>query len=178
MLLKVIVLLLFLPLQLMSQTTVFKFSNDTKNNWMVVNDGVMGGISKSKIEVGNNGIGVFSGTVRLENNGGFASVRHSVKKVDLSEKSKFIIKIKGDGKVYQFRCKSHLYDRQSYVFEFKTMGDWQEIEISFAEMHPRFRGYKLDMPNYEGETLAEVAFLIGNKKPENFKLEIDSINLD
>jgi hypothetical protein len=162
----------------MSQTTVFKFSNDAKNNWMVVNDGVMGGISKSKIEVDNNGIGVFSGTVRLENNGGFASVRHTVKKVDLSEKSKFIIIIKGDGKVYQFRCKSNLYDRQSYVFEFKTTGDWQEIEVPFAEMYPRYRGYKLDMPNYEGETLAEIAFLIGNKKPENFKLEIDSISVD
>jgi hypothetical protein len=101
-----------------------------------------------------------------------------VKKVNLSEKSKFVIKVKGDGKTYQFRCKSNLYDRQSYVYEFETTGEWQEIEIPFAEMYPRFRGYNLDMPNYEGASLAEIAFLIGNKRRETFQLEIDYIKMD
>lgn len=164
---------------LMSQnTTVFKFSKDTKkNDWMVVNDGVMGGISNSLIVVNASGNGVFSGTVKLENNGGFASVRHSVKNMNVSNHSKFILKVKGDSKFYQFRCKSNLYDRHSYVYEFKTNGEWQEIEISFSEMYPRFRGYRLDIPNYNGKDLEEIAFLIGNKKPETFQLEIAYINV-
>jgi hypothetical protein len=64
----------------MSQTQLFKFSTDFKaNQWIIVNDGVMGGISTSSIKLTNTQNGVFSGTVKLENNGGFASVRHSVK---------------------------------------------------------------------------------------------------
>jgi hypothetical protein len=63
------------------------------------------------------------------------------------------------------------------VYEFKTTGEWQEIEIPFSEMYPRFRGYRLDIPNYQGESLTEIAFLIGNKVRETFQLEIDYINL-
>lgn len=159
-------------------TTIFNFSKDTKkNSWVVVNDVVMGGISQSNININNDGNGVFSGSVSLENNGGFASVRHLVKNAKLTAHSKFIIKVKGDGKPYQFRCKSNLNDRHSYVYEFKTTGDWQEIEIPFSKMYPRFRGNDLNMANYAGDTLTEVAFLIGNNKPENFKLEIDYINV-
>jgi hypothetical protein len=44
-------------------------------------------------------------------------------------------------------------------------------------MYPRFRGYRLDIPNYQGESLTEIAFLIGNKVRETFQLEIDYINL-
>lgn len=175
---KTIVFLTFLPLQLMSQTQIFKFSSDFKTtDWIIVNDGVMGGISTSTIKLTNEQNGIFSGTVKLENNGGFASVRHSVKNTNVSKHSKFILKVKGDGKVYQFRCKSNLYDRHSYVYEFKTTSEWQEIEIPFSEMYPRFRGYRLDIPNYEGDTLEEIAFLIGNKVKETFQLEIEFINV-
>lgn len=168
-----------LPLLVMSQSSeIFKFSKTTEiKSWLVVNDGVMGGISKSTIQINNEGHGFFSGTVKLENNGGFASVRHTVKETNLNLGDKFVIKIKGDGKVYQFRCKSKLYDRQSYVYEFKTTGDWQILEILFLEMTPRFRGYNLDMPNYPGDSLAEVAFLIGNKVKESFTLEIDYVKV-
>lgn len=173
------ILIFLFILNLMSQnTTIFNFSKDTnKNSWMVVNDDVMGGISSSAIIINTNGNGVFSGSVSLENNGGFASVRHVVKGANLNAHSKFIIKVKGDGKKYQFRCKSRSNERHSYVFDFKTNGDWQEIEIPFSEMYPRFRGNNLNMSNYAGDMLAEIAFLIGNNKPENFKLEIDYINV-
>lgn len=173
------IIIFSIPFVMMSQNnSIFNFSqNAQKNSWTVVNDGVMGGVSNSSIKRNTDGHGVFSGTVRLENNGGFASVRHSLDKIKLSQYSKFIIKVKGDGKTYQFRCKSSSNDRHSYVYEFKTTGDWQEIEIPFSEMYPRFRGNNLNMPNYEGETLAEIAFLIGNKVKENFQLEIDYINV-
>ncbi len=173
------ILIFLFILTLMSQnTTIFNFSKDTKkNSWIVVNDDVMGGISNSTITVNTNGYGVFRGSVSLENNGGFASVRHAVKGANLTAHSKFIIKIKGDGKKYQFRCKARSNERHSYVYDFKTNGDWQEIEIPFSEMYPRFRGNNLNMSNYAGDALSEVAFLIGNNKPENFKLEIDYINV-
>jgi hypothetical protein len=45
------------------------------------------------------------------------------------------------------------------------------------EMVPFYRGKKLDMPDYEAAVLEEIAFLIGNKRAEAFRLEIDHVVL-
>ena len=89
-----------------------------------------------------------------------------------------IIRIKGDGKCYQFRVKSNKYDRHSYVHDFETSGNWQTIEIPLLEMKPKFRGRGLDISNYQGEVMEEIAFFIANKKAESFKLELDNIALE
>ena len=73
--------------------------------------------------------------------------------------------------------KTSLRENQSYVYEFETTGEWQEISIPFDQMYPIFRGMKLDMPNYPGEFLRESTFLISNKKEEKFRLEMDKICL-
>ena len=45
------------------------------DKWRIVNDGVMGGISKSNIYLNEVSNIIFAGNVSLENNGGFASIR-------------------------------------------------------------------------------------------------------
>lgn len=45
--------------------------------WQAINDGVMGGVSVSRLRFDSTGYAVFEGVVSLENNGGFASVRAS-----------------------------------------------------------------------------------------------------
>ena len=155
------------------------FDTDSKlENWVVVDDVVMGGISEGQLNINEQGNAVFKGRVSTENNGGFSSVRHSFETIETLEYSKVMIRLKGDGKQYQFRVKTAKYDRHSYVYDFKTSGDWEIIEIPLSEMEPRFRGRILDMPNYPRKILEEIAFLIGNKKEESFQLEIDHIILD
>jgi hypothetical protein len=44
-------------------------------------------------------------------------------------------------------------------------------------MFASFRGRTLSMPNYEGTSLEEIAFLIGNKQNEDFQLMIDKIEV-
>jgi hypothetical protein len=158
--------------------TLFNFENDSNlNNWTIVDDVVMGGRSNGHFEINKDGHGEFYGTVSTENNGGFSSVRYYCGSKDVEGYSKASIRLRGDGKVYQFRTKSDNYDRHSYVYEFKTSGEWEVIVIPFADMEPRFRGRKLNMPNYPSKSLEEIAFLIGNKKKESFQLEIDYIEL-
>ena len=53
----------------------------------------------------------------------------------------------------------------------------REIQIPLQEMYPSFRGRKLAQPNFSSDHVEEIAFLIGNKKPESFKLMIDKIEL-
>ena len=164
----------------MFQTTIiFNFSLDSNiSNWKIVDDVVMGGRSNGEFRLSKEGHGEFYGNISLENNGGFSSVRYSFETVDSSNYSKFLIRIKGDGKVFQFRVKAHSKSRHSYIYKFSTTGEWQTIEIPFTEMSPSFRGNALDIPNYNGEQMEDVVFLIGNKKTESFKLLIDSIILE
>ena len=44
-------------------------------DWQTVNDGVMGGVSEGKFKITDKKTLEFFGTLSLENNGGFASVR-------------------------------------------------------------------------------------------------------
>lgn len=159
--------------------TLFDFNqNSNLNNWRIVDDVVMGGRSDGQFTINKEGNGVFHGKVSLENNGGFSSVRYRFDPKKVDGFSKMSIRLKGDGKPYQFRVKSSQSERHSYVYQFDTSGDWEIITIPLAEMKPRFRGRMLNMPNYPAQVLEEIAFLIGNKKAETFQLELDKIELN
>jgi hypothetical protein len=47
----------------------------------------------------------FEGSISLENNGGFSSVRYRFQKIQVKEYTSIVIKLQGDGKD-QFRIKS------------------------------------------------------------------------
>ncbi|MFK7781119.1 CIA30 family protein [Psychroserpens sp.] len=158
--------------------TLYDFSsNSNSDDWYILDDVVMGGRSSGNFKLNKDGHGQFSGAVSLENNGGFSSVRHRFSSRDIKQYSKFILRIKGDGKSYQFRAKTDSRDYASFIYEFKTTNEWMTLEIPFSEMYPSFRGRKLNQPNFEGNYLSEIAFLIGNKKPQEFDLQIDKIEL-
>ena len=146
--------------------------------WYVVNDGVMGGLSKGIIKMNDDEHAVFEGYVTTENNGGFSSVRYPFEMNEVSEFKFVNIKLKGDGKNYQFRIKETVNQDYSYIHEFKTSGDWEKVSILLSEFYPSFRGNKLNRPNFPGKKMEEVTFLIGNKKKESFSLEIESIYLN
>jgi len=158
---------------------IFDFnSNSDVSKWRVVDDVVMGGRSNGNFKLNKDGFGEYTGKISLENNGGFSSLRYRFEEKQIEGFSKVILKIKGDGKKYQFRIKKDSNDYHSYISSFSTNGDWQTIEINLSGMYPAFRGRVLDMENLSSDSIEEVAFLIGNKKEENFTLLIDKISLD
>lgn len=164
---------------MMNNLILFDFSEtDDWSGWRVQNDVVMGGRSSSKLERSAAGNAVFMGQVSLENNGGFASVQYHFPSKDIKGYKTAVLYLKGDGKNYQFRIKEDLDDRASYVYEFQTTEDWQTVKIPLKEMKPVYRGRSLDMPNFSANSIQEVRFLIGNKKEQDFRLEIDRIELN
>lgn len=174
---KVLILLISLMI-FQNQMIIFDSNKNSNNsNWRIVDDVVMGGQSNGTFHTTDAGKVIFSGNVSLENNGGFSMVQYVFETKNISSFAKVSIYLKGDGKTYQFRVKSSIDDSYSYVIPFKTSGAWETIEIPFNTMYPSFRGRKLDKANYPGQQLEMVAFLIGNKKEERFKLEVDSIVL-
>jgi hypothetical protein len=158
---------------------LFDFNAQSElRNWVIVDDVVMGGRSTGSFSLTPEGHGLFEGQISLENNGGFSSVRHRFDSKQVGEFTKIKLRVKGDGKSYQFRVKSSAGDPHAYVATFKTNSAWSTVEIPFATMYTSFRGRKLELPNYPGQSMEEIAFLIANKTAETFALEIDRIELE
>lgn len=162
----------------MHSMLIFDFNSNSKTqNWKIVDDRVMGGVSQGRFQVSPEGFGVFQGHVSLDNYGGFSSLRYNFIKKEVKEYGKIKVRLKGDGKKYQLRIKDKADNYYSYITTFETSGDWEEIKIPLKNLYPSFRGRKLDLPNFTCEYIEEIAFLIGNKKNEDFKLLIDKIEL-
>lgn len=159
----------------MSQTIVDFNTKNTLNSWQIVNDDVMGGFSTSNLDYHEDKYAIFSGSVSLKNNGGFASMRKKVTGVNLYNKTNIILKVKGDGKNYQLRIKKNRFDYYSYVYSFPTSGDWELISVDLASMYPSFRGQRLNYNNFSAKQIQQISILIANDKEEEFNLIIDEI---
>jgi hypothetical protein len=168
-----------LLIAIFNTTMIYDFNqNSSPRDWRIIDDGVMGGLSQGRFFINEEGNGVFAGTVSLENNGGFSSVRYLCDKVKVNKKSKVLIRLKGDGKDYQFRIKDTPNNYFSYITTFKTSGNWETITIPLSDLYPSFRGRRLNLPNFESDSFEEIVFLIANKKNESFQLILDKIELE
>ena len=105
--------------------TLVNFNSESDiSNWRILDDVVMGGRSDGHFKINSDGHGEFTGDISLENNGGFSSLRYDLGTINTPKFTKFVLKIKGDGKTYQFRVKDKSSNRHSYVYEFETTIDW------------------------------------------------------
>lgn len=169
---------LFLIQFLLLMINIYDFNQSSSaKDWKIVDDVVMGGRSNGRFSIDKEGNGIFDGKISLENNGGFSSVQYTFEKVAVTENSIVLIRLKGDGKAYQFRIKDNKNHKHSYITTFQTSGEWETVGIKLSDLYPSFRGRKLDMPNFEAHSFEEITFLIGNKKVEEFKLILDKIDL-
>ncbi|MCU0938081.1 MAG: CIA30 family protein [Burkholderiaceae bacterium] len=113
--------------------------------WQVVNDGVMGGVSSSQVEAGAAGVR-FSGTVRTDYNGGFASARRAVATGALPpEATAFDLRAAGDG--HRYRLVVYTRDARgraqpfSYFAEFVAeAGRETTHRLQLAQFRATFRG--------------------------------------
>ena len=163
----------------MNRISIVEFDEHAAlSGWRIQNDVVMGGHSESRITRTDAGTALFSGTVSLENNGGFASVRYSFPKVSIAGQTTAHVRLRGDGKRYIFQVEAEERARHYYAAAFETTGEWETVVIDLHDMVPMWRGNRLNLPNYSAETLAQLRFMIANEVQESFELEIESIWLE
>ena len=174
---------LYLIIILLFQTVIFSQSVtmvDPSNNvgidkWQIVNDGVMGGISKSNIYLNEANNIIFAGNVSLENNGGFASITRGFDGDQLKGLSTFFLKIKGDGSIYKFRL-TMKGSYANYSADFKTIKDqWMEIEIPVENFKPYYFGRSTRAPKFKVHKVNSMSVLISDKQEGSFNLEIEYI---
>jgi NADH dehydrogenase [ubiquinone] 1 alpha subcomplex assembly factor 1 len=154
-----------------------KFDGDAAEPaWTPENDNVMGGVSKGSAVV-RDGVLAFTGSLSLENNGGFAQVRIQKLGYDLTGKKGMKLRVMGDGRTYQLRLATdarHRGSRIAYSVEFPTKADqWTEVEVRFADLKPSHHGDALDGPPANLSQIEEMSFLIGDKREGPFSLKVD-----
>jgi monofunctional biosynthetic peptidoglycan transglycosylase len=122
---------------------------DEPTAWRIVNDGVMGGASASR--VGRIGDALrFSGEVSLANNGGFASMRRPFD-AGGGDAAGLLLRLRGDGNRYRLR----VYTRDaaggengySHYAVFATRaGEVSTVELRWPQFAASFRGRTVDAP--------------------------------
>jgi monofunctional biosynthetic peptidoglycan transglycosylase len=154
---------------------IVDFAQSGSIPWSIVNDGVMGGLSSSQMELSESGTALFKGFVSLENNGGFASTRALFPSLDLSGCTEVTLRVRGDGRRYQLRFRmDDSFDGVAYRSEFDTSaGKWLELQLPFADFQASYRGSVLtDVEPLEPARIRQMGFMIADKTQGPFALEI------
>lgn len=155
--------------------------NKDGQDWRIINDGVMGGLSKGVGNLDEDAM-IFSGEVSLENNGGFSSLRSPYQDFDLSKYEKVVIRLKAKGQILAFTMS---VDRRWYQPYFKQQvhvdsEDWQVIELPFSD----FKTYRIgeqinyDFSETDAEKVIRVGFITDSKKAGLFEAEIDYVRFE
>ena len=166
-----------------TEITIIDFSNTSTSYWQIVNDNVMGGISRSSLEMDAEGFAVFSGTVSLENNGGFASMRTQARSpADLSDFKGFSVRVLGDGKTYCLRVKTVKNGRvTSYSYEARfttTSGEWETHKLPYNDFKPVFRGEGVrGNPELNSDAVIELGFMIRDGQEGPFRLGVSKLSV-
>ena len=151
---------------------------DDVKNWRVVNDGVMGGLSQSEIIPGPDDTAIFQGVLSLENNGGFSSTRTKPRGYELGSYDTLAIRIRGDGRTYQFRLRTDSgFDGIAYRHIFTTpVSEWATINLPLKDFVAVFRGRQVkNAAPLAVDQIRQMGFLIADEKAGPFRLEIDWI---
>ncbi|MGB1840575.1 MAG: CIA30 family protein [Longimicrobiales bacterium] len=154
------------------------FDEVSPEPWFVVNDGVMGGRSTSTLRLSAPGVAVFEGTLSLENNGGFASVRAGLSAAALAGATRILLRVRGDGKRYQLRLRpGRRMDGIAFGRSFETIaGQWTIVELAIESFEPTFRGYRpRSVPPLDPADAGQVGLMLTDKQEGDFRLEIDWI---
>ncbi|UJF22846.1 CIA30 family protein [Shewanella sp. OMA3-2] len=141
------------------------------------NDTVMGGLSSSHVTQSAQSVN-FSGSVSLDNNGGFASVEF-VLLTEPKQASRCQLIVKGDGKRYQLRVKTaDLQYGEAYIAEFTSQKDQiSEHVFHVDDFKIGFRGRTVhNGPALNLAKVERVGILIADKQQGHFDIALHSLS--
>ena len=170
--------LFVLALLYFGNSLLFNFSNESEcNNWRVINDGVMGGLSQGKVVYEKDKL-VFTGTISLRNNGGFSSLKSPFDYYDISDYSKLKIRYRSEGVKMAMTMETSRYFYNPYFkYELANSSSWKEIVIDLKDFKENRLGRETGnkLMQSDKSDIIRLGFINQEKKEQNFKLEIDYI---
>jgi len=169
-------------LTLLMATTLLDFDDDADVAlWRPVDDVVMGGVSRSSFGAAGSGVARFSGTVSLENSGGFASVRTPPREWDTAGTTAFVLRVRGDGHTYKFTLRTgDGFDGIQYQARFAPpAGEWTEVRLPADSFVPTFRGRTVPAaPALDPARVRALGLMISDRQAGPFELLVDSIGVE
>ena len=180
---KTILMLLF-GLSMNSITTndmILNFGNGQNqiNNWVLLSDNVMGGVSKSNLEYTDNTM-ILKGDISLRNFGGFASAKTPFGKYDLSQYKGVKIKFKSTNQKFAFTLEdSNNWTLPNYKGSFYSTSSntWKETTILFKD----FKEYQIGeatgkkLEDSKLKNIVRMGIITTEKKEGPFTIEVDYI---
>jgi hypothetical protein len=141
----------------------------------------MGGQSDGTVDRVEDGIGVFHGTVRLDNGGGFASVKADFPEpVDATGFAGIELLALGDGKTYKIGLRNST-DRRSIVYQHgfnPDTADWSRIRLPFSDFIPTWRGKTVtDAEPLDLAHLDSVSLFVSGRQAGEFQLKMQDWRL-
>ncbi len=164
-----------------SLRTLFDFTGpEAAQQWQAVNDGVMGGVSDGRFRITPESTLEFFGTLSLENNGGFASVRTKPADLDIKAGDDLVIRVKGDGREYVL----NLYTKSrrmafSYRAPLPTVkNEWAEVAVPLEDFIPTSFGNRVQgMGPVEPDEITSIGFMLSDKKAGPFKMKVEWVKV-
>ena len=149
--------------------------------WKVINDGVMGGLSKGSKRLTTNSL-LFKGVVSLDNNGGFSSLRYPFSDKNISKCNEIEIRYRSTGISMAFTI---AVSRRWYIPNYKirlnkTSSEWITKTIKLTDLRKHYIGKPMN-ETLKKETLKEIVrigFITDEKKYGDFEFEIDYIKFN
>ncbi len=163
-----------------AMTDVIRFDTPASAQaFSAMDDRVMGGVSRSRVRFDPAGHAVFEGTVSLEQNGGFASVRAALPAATGDAVRGLRLAAMGDGKRYKLSLRlGGDVDGVSYQAAFDTRpGEWMTIELPLTAFVPSFRGRQVAAPPLDWRAVREVGLLISDRQTGPFALALRRLSL-
>jgi len=151
-------------------------SPDAVRTFQVINDGVMGGLSTSRLNLAPGSMS-FTGEVSLENNGGFASCRGPVRFT--ADSTVLLLTVRGDGRRYKLTLKLDDGPRTAqYQAAFVASQEWKTLRFQPVDFHANFRGRAVAAPPVQFADVRYVGLLISDKQSGPFRVDLKEIRAE
>ena len=145
--------------------------------WQVINDGVMGGLTRGSARCDGQGVH-FSGVLSTANNGGFASIRSQLAR-PVRGLREVRLSVTGDGCRYQLRLRdSEDSSAAAWRAYFETSGKLQSLTLEIPDFEPVVRGRRVEiLPGLAERPLRFLGFMLARGEDGPFSLTVHAIEL-
>ncbi|MCO4771745.1 MAG: CIA30 family protein [Deltaproteobacteria bacterium] len=148
--------------------------------WRAVNDTVMGGVSRGRVETGD--VVSFAGVLSLEQNGGFTSMRARVPEGSFTGATAVRVELRGDGRTYDLTLRRSDVPLRagSYRAPVATTEGVTTVEIPLDRFRPTSFGRPVSgAPSLDSglDEIDTVGFMLADGTPGPFSLEVLALSI-
>ena len=144
-------------------------ASSSKWQWRLTTDRVMGGKSEAQHSLESDGGRPFirlTGTVSLENRGGFVQITAPLsagsRALDAADYTGVELRVRGNGETYSvhLRTGQTKLPWQYFKVDFKTDGEWRTVRIPFSD----FRPSSIRSPNPDTSRLKQIGIVASERE--------------